>query len=148
MNWQAFGHRLIQSPIYQAAGTLALMIIFTGMNSLFSVTGMLDSDQNTPYVIVLGLILFFALFNSIFSLKSANVLRYFSQSIISYMGLLIAGFFFAYLVSSMSIDEAGSFRWLIVVMTLGYLIILVIVRLMKRIVQIALKQDKRLRGEE
>ena len=49
--------------------------------------------------------------------------------------------------SGLTIDEAGSFRWLYVVFTMGYIILLAIVRSMRRIVAMAQKQDKRLRGE-
>ena len=65
-----------------------------------------------------------------------------------FIALLVGGGFLAYLVSGVTIDEAGSFRWLYVVLTMGYLIFLAIVQSMKRIVDIAIQQDKRLRNEE
>lgn len=45
-------------------------------------------------------------------------------------------------------DEAGSFRWLYIVFALTYLVFISIVNMMRKIMEIAKKQDARLRGEE
>jgi hypothetical protein len=54
----------------------------------------------------------------------------------------------AYLISGLSIDEAGSYKWILFIFTFCYILFLSIVRAMKKIVTIAQKQDKRLRGED
>ena len=148
MKLEHAAERLMVNPLYQASAVFGLIVIFVGIDKLFGASGMIEGEANMPWVISLAMVLFYALFNSIFSLKATRITRYFSHSILGYMGLVIAGFTFSWLISSLTIDEAGSFRWLIVVMTFGYLIFLSIVRLIKRIVDIAMKQDKRLRGEE
>ena len=81
------------------------------------------------------------------SLKAASMNKYWSRSIMAFMGLLVVSGLLATVFSGLSIDEAGSFRWLFVVLTFGYLVFLSIVRLMKKIVDIAIEQDDRLRGE-
>jgi hypothetical protein len=51
------------------------------------------------------------------------------------------------LLSGKHIDEVGSFRWLWFVLTLVYMIFFAIARSMKRVVDIAIEQDDKLRGE-
>ena len=106
------------------------------------------SDPISPWIITTAMVLFFSLFNSILSLKAESMNKYWGRSIIGFMVLLVLSAVIARLFSGLSMDEAGSFRWLFLVLTMGYLIFLAIVRTMKRIVQIAIKQDKRLRNEE
>lgn len=141
--------RIIGNPALQAVSCLALILLFM----LFDAATRpgpgdnADSQSNMPWVFVLAMTLFYALFNSIFGLKSQKPVRYFGHSIYSYVGLLVVGSLLAWLFSGLTIDEAGSFRWLYVVLTFGYIIFIVISRLMKQIVEIAMKQDDRLRGE-
>ncbi|MDX1409977.1 MAG: hypothetical protein R3330_17630, partial [Saprospiraceae bacterium] len=81
------------------------------------------------------------------SLCADNMNRYWSRSIMCFVGLMALSILTSTVVSGASMDEAGTFRWLFVVLTIGYLVFLVIVRLMKRIVDIAIKQDEKLRGK-
>jgi uncharacterized membrane protein len=111
-------------------------------------TGITEPDQNSPWIISTSMLLFYTIANSIISIKAKSLIRYWGKSITTYILILVLGSLFAYMVSGLPIDEAGSFRWLFFVLTLGYLIFLAIVQTMKRIVDIAIKQDKRLRGEE
>ena len=52
------------------------------------------------------------------------------------------------LVSGESMDVYGSYRWLYVMFALGHVFFLALVRTLRRIVDIAKKQDSKLRGED
>ena len=138
---------LISHPPIQALLILAIGVLIVGFEWLGNVIGLMDSDSNSPWIVFTSFVLFFSIANSLMSLKAENMNRYWSRSIIAFMGLLVLSGLFATLFSGLSIDEAGSFRWLFVVLTFGYLVFLSIVRLMKKIVDIAIEQDDRLRGE-
>ncbi len=47
----------------------------------------------------------------------------------------------AYLFSSLSLNEAGSYRWIFTVLSFGYLVFLSILGFVKRIVEFAEKED-------
>ncbi len=138
----------IVNPYIQGIVIACMIIFFVGIEAIFKWTGISEPDQNSPWITSTAMLLFYTIANSISSIKAKSLLKYWGRSITTYILLLVLGALFAYLVSGMPIDEAGSFRWLFVVLTLGYLIFLAIVQTMKRIVDIAIKQDKRLRGEE
>ena len=136
------------NPFIQGAVIACMILLFVGIEAFFKWTGISEPEQNSPWITSTAMLLFYTIANSIISIKAKSLLKYWGRSITTYILLLVLGALFAYLVSGMPIDEAGSFRWLFVVLTLGYLIFLAIVQTMKRIVDIAIKQDKRLRGEE
>ncbi len=107
-------------------------------------SGMKTAYWETSFAILMG----FALFNSIFSLSYTNKNVYFRDSIFSFMGIAAVGGFLAYYFSGLTMDEAGSFRWLYIVFGFSYLVFISIVNLMRKIIEIVKKQDARLRGEE
>ncbi len=138
---------IVATPFIQALLILIVGVLITGLEKLGNVVGLLTSDPNSPWIVFTSFILFFAIANSLMSLKAASMNKYWSRSIVAFAGLLILSAVMATVFSGLSIDEAGSFRWLFVVLTFGYLVFLSIVRLMKKIVDLAIEQDERLRGE-
>ncbi len=95
-----------------------------------------------------SILMAFMLFNSILSLPYINRMQYFRDSIFSFLAIAIVGGLLAHYVSGISMDSAGSFRWLYIVFTFTYLVFISIVNLMRKIIEIAKRQDARLRGEE
>ena len=81
------------------------------------------------------------MFNSVFSLSAENMLKYWGRSIYSYLGLAFASGVAAYFFSAMSIDEAGSYRWIYIVLTIGYLVFLGMMAFMRQIVEFAQREE-------
>lgn len=142
-----YGERFARTPFIQGAFIFGIALLIASLEKLANMIGMFESDPNSPWIIFTSFILFFSIATSLMSLKAVNMNKYWGRSIITFMAVLVLSGLFATLYSGLSIDEAGSFRWLFFVLTFGYLVFLSIVRLMKRIVDIAIKQDERLRGE-
>jgi len=101
----------------------------------------LSVSDRFPWMTAAAFILFFAMFNSIFSLASDDMGKYWGRSILAYAGLVLGSGLMAYLFSSIPIREAGSYRWIIIVLTFGYLVFMSIVRFMKNIVEFAEKEE-------
>jgi hypothetical protein len=136
------------TPIKQGLVVIALILIF----DLFSLAGGVGEDgffkPSIFWINTIAFLLVYSLFNSILSLSSEDQNKYWGQSIATFAGICIIGGVLAYLFSGLTIDEAGSFRWLYMVFGMGYIIFLAMIRTIRKIVEIAQKQDKRLRGEE
>ncbi len=94
------------------------------------------------------ILLLFSVTNAILSIATKNMGQYWIFSLISYIALAFIGGFLATQISGVTVDEAGHFRWLYLLFTFIFLIILTIAQTMRKIVEIAQKQDARLRGEE
>ncbi len=128
-------------PIYQALLCFgaALVVILGG--KLVNVIGLMTVSNRFPWMTSAAFILFFAMFNSVFSLSAKNTTQYWGRSIYSFMGLAVLSGLMAYLFSSLSINEAGSYRWIYFVLTLGYLVFLSIVTFMRKIVEFAQREE-------
>jgi MFS family permease len=139
--------RIVDRPLYQAI----IIFLFSAFLALIDresgVLGVGATGKNSPWVMMTVGILFYAVASSVLSLRAENQTKYWRDAMLTFVGLMIVSGLTATLISGQSIDEAGSFRWLFLVMGIGYLVFCAIVRVIKRIVDIAIKQDDRLRGE-
>jgi hypothetical protein len=136
------------NPYKQAGIVVAASIIISAVLKLVALSGLYVTELLTYWIIAAAFILFYAAFNSLLSLSSKDPNSYWGQSILGYAAVVILTGFAAYFFSGLSIYEAASMKWIYMVLTLVYIIFLTIVRLMRKIVEIAIKQDKKLRGEE
>lgn len=131
----------IHNPIIQAAMMLGGSIVITLLAKAIAATGIIDISDRFPWMSSAAFMLCFSAFNSVFSLSAPNMMKYWSKSIYCFMGLAIATGLFAWLVSSLSIGEAGSYKWIYFVVTIGYLVFLSMMAMMKKIVDFAQKED-------
>jgi drug/metabolite transporter (DMT)-like permease len=129
------------NPVLQAAVIFGAGVAVTLLSKIVKATGLIEVSQTFPWMSAAAFMLFFAMFNSIFSLSSKNMMQYWGRSIYSFLGLAAASGLMAYLFSSLSINEAGSYRWIYFVLTIGYLVFLSMMATLKRIVEFAQKEE-------
>lgn len=129
------------NPIFQSLVVLCIsltsMVVFFGIKS----ASIMDIDSRVFWVIGGATTLFFGLFNSVISLAASDMNVYWFRSTFCYTVLMVASCVLAFLFSGISMTEAGSFKWIYMVLTFGYLLFLSIMRFMRKIVQIAQKED-------
>jgi drug/metabolite transporter (DMT)-like permease len=129
------------NPIYQAGMALGGVVLFSLVAKLAHSTGLVDVPQRFPWMAAASFMLLFALFNSIFSLSSENLMKYWGKSLYCFMGLAAGAGFFAYLLSSLTMNEAGSYRWIYIVVAIGYLVFLSMMAMLRRIVEFAQREE-------
>ena len=135
------------SPVKQGIAALALSII--AMLIGFAIHD--KSVSNSAMLIWklgVAVLLFFVILNSILSYPSSRTSYYWTRSIAVYVVLVLITGLVATWLSGISIEEAGSLKWIITVFSLCYLIFLAMIGAMKNIIEIAQRQDKRFRNEE
>ncbi|MTB50288.1 hypothetical protein [Lewinella sp. W8] len=128
-------------PIHQALFTLGAVLV---VDILGSGVAAATEDVETnlfPWLCAASFLLFFALFNAILSASAPNMLRYWQRSIYSFMGLALGSGLLAWAFSSLTISEAGSYRWIFIVVTVGYLVFLSMIAFLKKIVTFAQKEE-------
>lgn len=128
-----------------AWGFAALVML---LGKALMISGSIESNPVFYWEICLAALLSYSLFNCIFSVTYKNRKQYFPLSILSFACLAILGGLMAHQFSGISVDEAGSIRWLLIVFTFSYLVFISIVNMMKFVMDFAKKQDARLRGED
>jgi hypothetical protein len=135
------------NPFYQALLVLAMILVFTLIDLAMPHRDDFFEVNSGPWIVTTAMILSFIILNSLVALRIEPIIPYWSKSVIIYLGLLAISYGWCYLLSGKHIDEVGSFRWLWFVLTLVYMIFFAIARSMKRVVDIAIDQDDKLRGE-
>ncbi len=134
-------------PFKQAGGAIILLLIFQLLGLLFRGTAFFGEESVVFWEISMTILLAFMLFNSVMSIPYKNRGLYFRNSLISFVTIAVISGGLAQLLSGQSMDEAGSFKWLYFLFTFVYLVFISIVNAMRKIIEIAKKQDARLRGE-
>jgi cation transport ATPase len=127
-----------QPPYLQAAVGLGSMLIFM---LLGKISGMNITFHWTAAGAVL---LMFSVFNSVNSFTAKNMLTYYRDSIFSYMALVGLGSLMAYFFSSVTINEAGTFKWIFFMITLSYFGFIGIVSFIRFIISVLETEQEKL----
>ncbi len=139
---------IFQKPLNQVALVVGIMIVFSLIDKIMPHHYELLEVNSGTWIIGTSMIFCFIILNAIVAFRTDIILPYWSKSISLFIGLLVVTYAWCYLLSGKHIDDAGGFSWLWIVLTMAYLVFFVIARSMKRIVDLANDQDKKLRGEE
>lgn len=116
-------------------------IVVTAVGGVLLRNSGLDIDQSFPWLTAASFMLFFAIFNSLFSVSTKDFKLYWTRSMMTWIALAILGGLLAWGLSFQSISEAGTYRWIYIVLTIGYLIFLSMMRAMRRIVDFAMREE-------
>ena len=134
-------YKKIDSPIAQAlvllGGALALMVC----GWLLTVSKIYPVDRLYAWSIAAAFMLLFAMLNSLMSLRADSFTKYWGTSMYTYLALALCTGLAAWLFSGIPLRDAGTYRWIYLVVTVGFLVFLSMVNFMKRIVQFAEKED-------
>jgi thiol:disulfide interchange protein len=139
---------IFSKPHYQAALVAGMILFFSLVDFMLPHNNDFFEPSAGAWIVATAMILCFIILNAVVALQIEPIIPYWSKSVIFYLALLAFSYAWCYLLTGRHMDEVGSFRWLWFVLTLVYMIFFMIARSMKRIVDLAIRQDKKLRGEE
>lgn len=129
------------SPPKQALLVFGISLLFIGGGWLLNRMRILEGDPLFAWSVATAFMLLFAVINSLMSLSATSTLRYWRDSVYSYIGLAALNALAAWGVSGIAIGDAGSYKWIYFVITFSFLVFLSMVNLMKRIVQFAEREE-------
>lgn len=129
------------TPYLQAAVIFGGVLLFNGIGYLLKISRLIEISERFPWMVAASFMLLYAMFNSIFSISTNNRASYWGASIYSFLGLAAASGFLAYLISGLAIKEAGSYWWIYIVVTVGYLVFVSMVGAMRNIVEFAQREE-------
>lgn len=128
-----------QNPFYQTAivaGMIVVALVITALADVF-----MEMESKFYWTMAAAFLLFFAVFNSVFSLGCKDIEAYWKKSIPCFFVLMVLSGVLAWLFSGLSIHEAYIYKGIYVVLGFGYLVFLSIISFMKRIVEFAEQED-------
>ncbi len=107
-------------PFRQAGIALGGAAAFMIIGLILKAFGM-ELGMKYPWTTAGAFILMYGIFNSVNSFSTKNMLNYYRNSIFGYIGLVVAASLLAYLFSGTPIQEAGSFKYIFVILCLAYM---------------------------
>ncbi|WP_116124237.1 hypothetical protein [Lewinella sp. IMCC34183] len=128
-------------PVLQAGVVLAMVFVVDLFGLIISGTDTVGVSNRFPWLCAASFMLFFALFNAVLSAAAANTAKYWGRSVYSFMGLALGAGLLAWAFSGLTISEAGSYRWIYLVVTVGYLVFLGLVSMIKNVVSFAQREE-------
>lgn len=120
---------------------MALVVLLFNLGTLIFRSAGMEIEQRFPWTIAASFVLFFAAMNAIMSIFTQNMDNYWSRSILSFIGLAAISALLAQLFSKLTMNEAGSYKWIYIVLTIGYLVFLMMLTAMRRIVDFAQREE-------
>lgn len=132
----------LKKPHIQAGLGLAVIVTFILGGSLFSGVGGETSSRWGYQAAATGMLLF-GMGNALMSLSAENINKYWITSFVCYAGVAGTGILLGWWQTGHWITDpdAGSYQWIFLVLTIGYLVILSIVSAMKNIVAFAEREE-------
>ncbi len=131
----------MSSPVWQALAVWLVTAAILTLNWLLNFLSPESSDNLFPWSIASAFTLFFAVMNSLLSLRADNFAQYWQASMYSYIGLALGTGLLAWGFSGIPIGAAGSYKWIYIVVSIGFLVFLSMVNFMKIIVNFAEKEE-------
>ena len=121
----------VTNPYLQAAICLSFGVAFLLMGSIMSGLGLMEWDVNFPYTTAGAMMLFYAIFSSIISIKIEDLNKYWQKSILGYIALSGFLILLAYLITGKPVTQVASFTWIYQVLTFSFLGFLSIIGFIK-----------------
>lgn len=131
----------INKPPIQAVLILAANLLFMTLGLIAKSAGWMTKEPLFAWSVAAALLLLFALMNSILSLRAERFAKYWGASIYSFMALAACSALLAWMFSGIGFKEAGTYRWIFIVLGFCFLVFLSMVNLMKIIVNFAQREE-------
>ena len=131
----------MNNPVWQALAVLMAAIILECLNWLVNLMSADTSEPTFAWSVSTAMLLFFAIMNSLLSLRAESFVKYWQASMYSFMGLAGATALVAWGFSGIPIGEAGSYKWIYTVVSIGFIVFLSMVNFMKIIVRFAEREE-------
>ena len=128
-------------PVLQAGVILAMVFVIDIFSVIISGTNTVGVSNRFPWLCAASFMLFFALFNAVLSASAKNTAKYWGRSMYSFMGLALGAGLLAWGFSGLTIRQAGSYQWIYLVVTVGYLVFLGMISLIKNVVTFAQREE-------
>lgn len=131
----------LKRPPMQAVAVLAIALVLMFLGWAFTASGIITFEPLFAWSIGAAFMLFFAMMNSLLSIKAVSFTKYWGASMYSFMALAFCTSMSAWLFSGIPLKEAGSYRWIYIVVTIGFIVFLSLVNTVKIIVRFAEKEE-------
>ncbi|MBK6546495.1 MAG: hypothetical protein IPG12_14655 [Saprospiraceae bacterium] len=134
-------------PWLQGLGSVSLFILIQLCIWILSWIGILKFETTDCWLYGTAMLFFYIILNSIFFFTAENKLLYYRNSIFTYLGTLVFIVMICTIISGKDVSEVETYSWILIVFSIVYIVFLTIINVLRKIVEIAIRQDKKLTDE-
>ena len=135
------------NPMYQGLLVIALYAFLLGFIMLLKMFKWVNFQPLDYWKYATSMILFYVMLCCVFCFSTKDKIIYYRNSIFTYLILLILFSLISQFQSGLSIFEAESYSWILTVFSIIFVVMLTIINLVRKIVEVAIKQDNKLKNE-
>ncbi len=136
-----FLDKQINNPLIQAISLLLANLLFMLFSWAAGYTGLSKFDALFPWSVAAAFLLFYAMINSLLSLRADSFAKYWGSSMYGFIGLAFGSAVMAWGFSGIRFGDAGTYRWIFIVVSICFLVFLSMVNFMKTIVTFAEREE-------
>ncbi|MBK7811940.1 MAG: hypothetical protein IPI50_12035 [Saprospiraceae bacterium] len=134
-------------PWYQSIFCVLIIVLTALIHLIFSLVSPGSFEKMDIWTLTTAMLLFYIIFNIAFGMNQQHKLIYYRDSVYGYVFLVASGILVGKFISGISVFEAKTYSWIIFVFSLVFILFLSLVSLIRKIVEIALRQEQKLRNE-
>lgn len=134
-------------PVYQALLIIALYGLILLVLKFLNLIENRQLVDKYCWLFGTALLLFYIIINSVFSFTAADKMTYFRNSIFTYVACLVVIVGLNTLISGKVVYEVETYSWILLVFSLVYIVFIIIINLLRKIVEMAINQNKKIEDE-
>ncbi|MBK9107998.1 MAG: hypothetical protein IPM92_06340 [Saprospiraceae bacterium] len=128
------------SPIGQGILALSIFLVLALFNFGLEQSQLINKQDLNTWLFATSLLFFYIMMSSIFCFNANNRMLYYRNAIFTYVGLALAVCLISSMLTGINLKAAASHSWIIYVLSIVYLVFMVIIAMIRKIVDLALKQ--------
>jgi hypothetical protein len=117
-----------------------IFVLFLLVNWMSDIAG---SETKMPWTLAIAFQLLYIIYSIIIGLLNTSNFRYWLFAVAGYVILMFINSFVAGKISGITMDEAGTYRWIYFILIPVFLLFIVMANLIKKIVSLAEQDDRR-----
>lgn len=140
--------KIKDNPLWQAGICVSTVFVMELIILLLNKFKFEWIEIGDTWLVGTAMVLFYIILNTILGFGSKEMMSYYRDSIYGFLLILVFLVFTGRWLTGKSIFEVKTYSWIIFVFAIVYLVFLTIQSLMRKIVSLALKQDKKIQNEQ
>lgn len=118
----------------------AQLVLILGAK-LLEVMNLLETSERFPWMTGAAMLFIFSMFAALLLVSTKDIPKYIGRAIYGFMGLVLSTNLVAWLFTGKTINEVGSYRWMYLVLTVGFVVFLGIMVFVRQIITFAEEEE-------
>lgn len=145
-NKSIFDHSF--KPVYQGLMVVSIYIVLLLVILILKFIHWIELEPLDYWKFSTSLVLFYIMVSCIFCFTAKEKITYYRNALFTYAAIIFTFTGISNWFSGISLFQAESYSWILTVFSIIFIVMLTIINLVRKIVEIAIKQDNKIKDEK